>query len=1190
MSWAKPLRPWLALRFLLAGMLPLLLVAALLLWVLLPQVLAEIETRHQALARAISGQVEVHLRSAGRELSAVAEYLQQRGLQPASFWFEPILDAHVGSGEVFAAIYVADAADSVYAVGLPPGQRRLREDLLAVDLSRWAVLREARQRQAPVWSDVFLSAVSGRLTVSLAMPVGNQVLVGEVAIDRLAEFIGHLPAEAGMSTMILDRQGQIIADSHSRLGGQQLNLGHLPIVGDALRGRFVSHELELEGEKFIATLVSVPQLGWTVLVAQPRSDALQPFQSIFWVLAAGALVALLLATSATLLLARGFARRIGRYAAQAHAIAEGNYDQSWPLSQIREFDSLADDLDRMSLAIRQRERDLAASEARYRSLISNAPVMIFQFDQEGVFELSEGKGLASAGLTPGEAVGQSLFTLYRDYPEIAAQAQRALGGEALQFVSRFGDTFFDTYFNPVRAADGSLKVIGVAVDITERSCAEEALRRANRQLRMISECNQALIRATDESELLRTICRIVVEVGGYRMAWVGYAEHDEQRTVRPMAHAGHEAGYLEGLNTTWAEAERGRGANGTAIRTGRPCVIPNVAADPRFTPWRTEAVERGYAALCALPLIVGEQTLGALSIYAAAADAFDGDEVALLSELAEDLAFGISVLRMRLERGRTDRALQESEARYRLLFDSNPHAMWVLDAETRAFLTVNDAAVASYGFSRSEFQDMTIMDLSPDEDSPLLSEDIVAVEERGDYAGFWRHRRKDGALVDVEIISHPLSFEGRPAELVLVNDITERKRAEQALLESELKYRELVENANSIILRWTPAGVITFINEFGLKFFGYSEEELLGRQVVGTIQPPMAGQSNDLLSLVETIHLDPDEFERKVTENMRRGGERVWVSWTNKAVFDDWGRVVEVFSVGSDVTERKRAEEELERHRERLEEMVSERTAELRQAMMQLVQAEKLAALGNLVAGVAHELNTPLGNTRIVASLLSEQFREFAGAVEAGKLRRSQMDGFLNRGREAVELLERNSARAADLVGHFKQVAVDQSSARRRSFDLRQTVEEMLVTLRLTFKRTQHRIELDIPAGLEMDSYPGPLEQVITNLVGNSLTHGFVGIEQGCIELQAQAVGETQVVLRCVDNGVGIPTATLHRLFEPFFTSRLGQGGSGLGLYIAYNLVTGVLGGTIGVESSPGHGATFTLTLPRTAPDRTAPV
>jgi hypothetical protein len=124
-------------------------------------------------------------------------------------------------GEVFAAIYIADADDSVYAVGLPPGQRRQREDLLAVDLSRWTVLREARQRQAPVWSDVFLSAVSGRLTVSLAIPVANQVLIGEVAIDRLSEFIGRLPAEAGMLTLILDRQGQIIANSQSLLGGQQ---------------------------------------------------------------------------------------------------------------------------------------------------------------------------------------------------------------------------------------------------------------------------------------------------------------------------------------------------------------------------------------------------------------------------------------------------------------------------------------------------------------------------------------------------------------------------------------------------------------------------------------------------------------------------------------------------------------------------------------------------------------------------------------------------------------------------------------------------------------------------------------------------------------------------------------------------------------------------------------------------------
>jgi hypothetical protein len=162
MSPFRSLWLWLALRFVLAGMLPLLLVAMILSWVLLPQVLADIETRHQALARAVSGQVEGHLRSAGRELSAVAEYLQHRGDQPAPFRFEPILDAHAGSGEVFAAIYVVDATNTVSALGLPRGERQQRGDGVEIDLSRLTFVREARQRRAPVWSEIVVSAVSSR--------------------------------------------------------------------------------------------------------------------------------------------------------------------------------------------------------------------------------------------------------------------------------------------------------------------------------------------------------------------------------------------------------------------------------------------------------------------------------------------------------------------------------------------------------------------------------------------------------------------------------------------------------------------------------------------------------------------------------------------------------------------------------------------------------------------------------------------------------------------------------------------------------------------------------------------------------------------------------------------------------------------------------------------------------------------
>jgi signal transduction histidine kinase len=294
-----------------------------------------------------------------------------------------------------------------------------------------------------------------------------------------------------------------------------------------------------------------------------------------------------------------------------------------------------------------------------------------------------------------------------------------------------------------------------------------------------------------------------------------------------------------------------------------------------------------------------------------------------------------------------------------------------------------------------------------------------------------------------------------------------------------------------------------------------------------------------------------------------------------------------------DIEQRKQVEAELQRYRKHLEEMVAERTtqvhqvnAELRQAMTHLVQAEKLAALGNLVAGVAHELSTPLGNSRVVSGLLAEQIRDFAAAVGSGSLRRSQVDAFLSNSREAVALLERNSARAAEMIGHFKQVAVDQSSARRRTFDLSETTVEILAALRPLHKRLPCRIETDIPPGLVLDSYPGPLEQVLSNLVSNSLTHAFNGISEGLIRITARAVDPMSIILTYSDNGTGIPPPHIKRIFEPFFTTRLGQGGSGLGLYIVYSLVTGLLGGTIEVHSAPAlAGTTFTLSLPRTAPE-----
>jgi len=201
-------------------------------------------------------------------------------------------------------------------------------------------------------------------------------------------------------------------------------------------------------------------------------------------------------------------------------------------------------------------------------------------------------------------------------------------------------------------------VFAAARDISERKKAEEELLQVNRALKALTECNEAMVRASKESDLLERVCRVLVEVGGFRLVWVGYAEQDEAKSVRPVAHAGFEEGYLATLNITWADEERGRGPTGTAIRTGQPCVARNYLEDPKVVPWRAEATRRGYASSIALPLIADGRALGALTLYSQAVDAFHGKEVSLLEDLATDLAFGMHTLRAETDRKRAEEEIR----------------------------------------------------------------------------------------------------------------------------------------------------------------------------------------------------------------------------------------------------------------------------------------------------------------------------------------------------------------------------------------------------------------------------------------------------------------------------------------------------------------------------------------------------
>lgn len=266
---------------------------------------------------------------------------------------------------------------------------------------------------------------------------------------------------------------------------------------------------------------------------------------------------------------------------------------------------------------------------------------------------------------------------------------------------------------------------------------------------------------------------------------------------------------------------------------------------------------------------------------------------------------------------------------------------------------------------------------------------------------------------------------------------------------------------------------------------------------------------------------------------------------------------------------------------------LSEAMETLKLAQGELVRSEKLASLGNLVGGVAHELNTPIGNGVMAVSTLQDQVRAFRREMASG-LRRSTLEAFVDRVERGSEIAVRNLQRANELIASFKQVAVDQTSVQRRQFMLAEVVDEILLTLQPTLKRTPCRIDCRIPEGLAMDSYPGPLGQVLTNLLTNSLNHAFEGRAQGLIEIIAERQGDDQVRLLVADDGNGIPPELLDRIFDPFVTSKLGRGGSGLGLHIVWNTVTVVLGGSISVDSMPGLGTRFRITLPLVAPRQTS--
>jgi PAS domain S-box-containing protein len=483
----------------LVALVPLVIVGSLTLFWLMPETREEITQEHKEMAHSVAFQVVDHLHGAQRQLSSLATYLTPRlGMSSPSLNY--LLDSQVGAGDIFTAIYIADGDDLVQAVGLPEDLAGRRSDLLGIDLSRRKFVQTARKAGGGIWSDTYLSTIIGKLAVAFAMPVNRHLIIGEVAIGRLTNYLSGLPAQSQLAIAVLDSRGQVIAHSKKEFAGQQLRLSGLGKKETAFFSGLGMQYFELAGQgKYIATVEKVKRLGWQVLVAQPLEQAMKPLSSLLWALGIGLFSALFLAMVAGWLMVRGLAGDFSKLTDQARVIGEGQYDQPWPDSSIGEFADLEASLKKMSAAIRQREEALSDSEARLLKAQSVAHVGSWELDLARQIMWGSDEAFRIYGLSITENNVMDLkrvqaIPLSQERPRLDQALENLIAKGAVYdleyLIARVSDgelRYVHTKAETVSGPDGTpIKVMGTVQDVTEIKQAEENLE-ASRQLLLESQ-------------------------------------------------------------------------------------------------------------------------------------------------------------------------------------------------------------------------------------------------------------------------------------------------------------------------------------------------------------------------------------------------------------------------------------------------------------------------------------------------------------------------------------------------------------------------------------------------------------------------------------------------------------------------------------------------------------------------------
>ncbi|MBJ7552130.1 PAS domain-containing sensor histidine kinase [Marinomonas ostreistagni] len=530
--------------------------------------------------------------------------------------------------------------------------------------------------------------------------------------------------------------------------------------------------------------------------------------------------------------------------------------------------------------------------------------------------------------------------------------------------------------------------------------------------------------------------------------------------------------------------------------------------------------------------------------------------------------------------------LEQQKRTFETLFEESLDGMTIYDG--KQYLDCNKAFVRMMGFDSKD----DIIGLSPLAISPELQADgntsfdkaitlNTEIIENG-QAGFeWVHKKTDGTEFWTEILVTTIVLNGEEVFFTTTRDISEKKALELEIAEQKLTFETLF-NESEDGLTFFDGEKYLDCNKAFLKLMGFeAKEDVIGLNPVA-LSPEFQPDGRPTTELFEAA--SEDVYGKGSTrcewQHQKTDGTKFWTEIIVGMLSLNGKEVI--YSITRDINEQKELELQIVEQNEQLNKSNNElekTIANLEQAQDKLVESEKMASLGSLVAGVAHEINTPVGVGLVGITQFEEDHRHLSRRYQNGELTEQDLEEFLSSSQEIADIVKKNLDRTAQLVKSFKQIAVDQTSEEDRDINLKDYLEEVLYSLGSMVRKAGVSVTIECPDNVNVTTNPGLISQVFTNLIMNSLTHGFDQKESGNITIAVRDLGGCSLEIRYQDDGKGITEVNLPKIFDPFFTTNRGKGGTGLGLNVTYNIVTNALGGTITCLSEEGKGVEFLIGL-----------